>query len=159
MPKIIYVRMQFYLENVVFLNVFIVPDINVVHHWRRAGDAFNFDNFVQTDLEVRDDRDEDGELDCGPGCGVDTESHVVRATATGKRTQPLLIAECPGHVGVGQPPAVIDQVVAQTEKNRALTGGGKAGLYFDRADCLGFQGSQLGLNCFLAETTADGLEM
>ena len=87
------------------------------------------------------------------------ESDVMRSSTSGQRTQPLLIAECPGHVGVGQLPAVIDLVVAQTEENRALARASHARLYFDSADCLGFQGSQLGLNCFLAETAGDGLEM
>ena len=68
--------MQCYLKNVILLDVIFVTDIYVVHHWRSTGDALNFDNLVQSDLEVRDDRDEDGELDCGGGGGVDTEGSL-----------------------------------------------------------------------------------
>ena len=49
------------------------------------------------------------------------ESDVMRSSTSGQWTQPLLIAECPGHVGVGQLPAVIDLVVSQTEENWTIT--------------------------------------
>ena len=114
---------------------------------------------VQSNLKVGDDRDQDGELDGSSAGGVDTHSHIRGGSLTGQRTQPFLMAEGLGEVGVGQLPAVIDQVVSQTEEDRALPSGLDARLDFDGGDGVGGQGTTLGLNCFLAEMVADGLKM
>ena len=58
-----YCGAHFYLQNVFFLDIRLVTDVNVVHHGGGAGDGINLDHFVQSDLKVRDDRDEDGEPD------------------------------------------------------------------------------------------------
>ena len=100
----------------------MVTDINVVHDGGGAGDGINMDNLVQSDLKVRDDRDEDGEGDGGTAGGVHTQSHVIGGQlVTGQRAEPFLITQGLGHVGVGQLPALIDQVVSQAEENWALT--------------------------------------
>ena len=121
------------------------------------------DNVVQCNLKIRDDRHQDGEGDSRAAGSVDTDGHliVIRGSVTGQRTQPFLITEGPGagYVGVGQLPAVIDQVVSQTEEDRTLPSGLDACLDFDGGDGVGGQGATLGLNCFLAEMVADGLKM
>ena len=54
---------------------------------------------------------------------------------TGQGTQPFLITQGAGQVGVGQLPALIDQVVSQTEENWALTQCLDARLDLDSANC------------------------
>ena len=142
-----------------FLDIRVVADINVVHHGGGAGDRVNFDKLVQSHLKVGDDRDQDGELDGSSAGGVDTHSHIRGGSLTGQRTQPFLMAEGLGEVGVGQLPAVIDQVVSQAEEDRAFPSGLEARLDLDSRDGVGGQGTPLGLNCFLAEKAADGFKM
>ena len=137
----------------------MVPDINVVHHRGSAGDRVNFDNLVQSNLKVGDDRDQDGELEGSSAGGVDTHSHIRGSSLTGQRTQPFLMTEGLGEVGVGQLPALIDQVVSQTEEDWAFPSGLEACLDFNGGDGAGGQGTPLGLNCFLAEKAADGFKM
>ena len=125
---------HFYLENVLFLDIRVITDIDVVHHGGGAGDGINIDNFVQSNLKVRDLGDLDGELDGGGAGGVHAESHVMGSPIAGQRTQPFLITLGARRVGVGQLPAVIDQVVSQTEENWTITDVLNARLDFESAD-------------------------
>lgn len=108
---------------------------------------------------MRDDRDQDGELDGGAAGGVHTHCHIIRGPVTRQWAQPFLVAEGAGEVGVRQLPAVVDQVVPQTEEDRTLAVGLDARLDFDGGDCVRGQGTSLGLNCLPAEMVADGLKM
>ena len=69
----------------------------------------------------------------------------------------------PGPVGVGQLPALVDEVVSEAEEERTVQAPGgnaaHAGLYLDGGHGLGQQRRNLGLDCLSAQPTCEGFEM
>ena len=87
-----------HLKNVFVLNIRFLRDVNVIQDWGCPGDVADIDDLLKSHLEVRDDLDDDGELDAGPTGRGDTEGDIVCCPLVEEGTEPLLVFLGPAKV-------------------------------------------------------------